>query len=184
MLLKNSCFCTTQKSYVSIGFAEQIMPILYILYCNGCLVTWTVISLTTAKVKVKVTLRLTVNQSVSLGVEPHLGLMIRYLLPFNSYGLLYTTYTRSLSIPAQYSRSCSIKVKVKVMLRPTVQSASLSWNKYSSEAYDRIFITVRQLQACWCGALSLTKGRVCRLPDSVSSDKSLASTYNLHVTSY
>jgi hypothetical protein len=29
-------------------------------------------------VKVKVTLRLTVSQSVSLGVEPHLGLMTRY----------------------------------------------------------------------------------------------------------
>jgi hypothetical protein len=30
--------------------------------------------------KVKVTLRLTVSQLVSLGVEPHLGLMTRYLL--------------------------------------------------------------------------------------------------------
>jgi hypothetical protein len=39
------------------------------------------------KVKVKLTLRLTVCQSVSLGVEPHLGLMTRYLLLFDSYGL-------------------------------------------------------------------------------------------------
>jgi hypothetical protein len=31
-------------------------------------------------VKVKVTLRLTVSQSASLRVEPHLGLMTRYLL--------------------------------------------------------------------------------------------------------
>jgi hypothetical protein len=31
------------------------------------------------QVKVKVTLRLTASQSVSLGVEPHLGLMARYL---------------------------------------------------------------------------------------------------------
>jgi hypothetical protein len=37
--------------------------------------------------KVKVTLRLTVGQSVSLGVEHHLGLMTRYLL-FDSYGLV------------------------------------------------------------------------------------------------
>jgi hypothetical protein len=37
------------------------------------------------KVKVNVTLRLTVSQSVSLGVEPHLGLMITYLLLFESY---------------------------------------------------------------------------------------------------
>jgi hypothetical protein len=39
--------------------------------------------------KVKVTLRLTVGQSVSLGVEPHLGLMIRYLLLFDSYDLVF-----------------------------------------------------------------------------------------------
>jgi hypothetical protein len=41
------------------------------------------------KVKVKVTLRLTVGQSVSLGVEPHLGLMTRYLLQFDSYDLVF-----------------------------------------------------------------------------------------------
>jgi hypothetical protein len=40
------------------------------------------------KVKVKVTLRLMVSQSVSLGVEPHLDLMTRYLLLFDSYGLV------------------------------------------------------------------------------------------------
>jgi hypothetical protein len=41
-----------------------------------------------SKVKVKVTLRLMVSQSVSLGVEPHLELMTRYLLLFDSYGLV------------------------------------------------------------------------------------------------
>jgi hypothetical protein len=40
-------------------------------------------------VKVKVTLRLTVSQSVSLDVEPHVGLMTRYLLLFDSYGLVF-----------------------------------------------------------------------------------------------
>jgi hypothetical protein len=39
-------------------------------------------------VKVKVTLRLTVSQSVSLGIEPHLGLATRYSLFFYSYGLI------------------------------------------------------------------------------------------------
>jgi hypothetical protein len=34
--------------------------------------------------------------------------------------------------------------------------------KHPSGTYDQIFITVKQLQA-WCGALSLTRGRVCRL---------------------
>jgi hypothetical protein len=41
------------------------------------------------KVKVKVTLRLTASQSVSPGVEPHLGLMTGYLLHFDSYGLVF-----------------------------------------------------------------------------------------------
>jgi hypothetical protein len=40
-------------------------------------------------VKVKLTFRLTVSQSVSPGVEPHLGLMTRYLLLFDSYGLVF-----------------------------------------------------------------------------------------------
>jgi hypothetical protein len=39
--------------------------------------------------QVKVTSRLTVSQSVSLGVEPHLGLMARSLLLFDSYGLVF-----------------------------------------------------------------------------------------------
>jgi hypothetical protein len=41
------------------------------------------------KVKVKVTLWLTVSQSVSLGVKPHLGLMTRYLLLFDSCSLVF-----------------------------------------------------------------------------------------------
>jgi hypothetical protein len=41
MLLKNSCFCTTHKSSVSTGIAEQIMSMLHTLCCNGCLLTWT-----------------------------------------------------------------------------------------------------------------------------------------------
>jgi hypothetical protein len=38
---------------------------------------------------VKVTLPLTVRQSVSLGVEPHLVLLTRYLFLFDSYGLVF-----------------------------------------------------------------------------------------------
>jgi hypothetical protein len=41
------------------------------------------------QVKVKVTLSLTISQSVSLDIEPYLGLMTRYLLLFNSYGLVF-----------------------------------------------------------------------------------------------
>jgi hypothetical protein len=48
---ENSCFCTLYKSSVSTVFAKQIMSILRILCYNGSLVTWTVVSLTTAKFK-------------------------------------------------------------------------------------------------------------------------------------
>jgi hypothetical protein len=46
------------------------------------------------------------------------------------------------------------------MLRPTVSRPVCLWIKLPS--YDQIFITVRQLLV-WCGALSVTRGRVCRL---------------------
>jgi positive regulator of sigma E activity len=54
-------------SYDSQGYGGGILPRLHT-------------EVTTAQVKVKVTLRLKVSQSVNLGVEPHQGLMTRYLL--------------------------------------------------------------------------------------------------------
>jgi hypothetical protein len=71
ILLKKSCFWTAQKSSVSRGFAEQVMPILHILCCNGCLVTWTAVSLTTARFKLLIfymfgfTLPYTANMFIS-----------------------------------------------------------------------------------------------------------------------
>jgi hypothetical protein len=49
------------------------------------------------------------------------------------------------------------------MSRPTVSRPVCLGIKHPSEAYNQIFITVGQLQACWCGTLSLTRRQVCRL---------------------
>jgi hypothetical protein len=49
------------------------------------------------------------------------------------------------------------------MLWPTVSRPVYFDAKHPSEAYDQIFVTVRQLRVCCCGALSVTRERVCRL---------------------
>jgi hypothetical protein len=157
------------------------MPILHILCCNDCLVIWTGVSLTTSKFKPLIfsmsgfTLSYTTNMFI---------LMIPYdfcLFPAQfCYIIIYMWKVKSCVHITDRSAPWKVsKVKVKVMLRPTVQSASLSWNKAPIWGLRPDLITVRQLQACWCEALSLTRGRVCRLPDSVSSSStSLVSMYN------
>jgi hypothetical protein len=62
--------------------------------------------------------------------------------------------------------TCSSKrqlIFLSLILRPTVSRLVCLGIKHSSGAYDQIFITVRHLRVCWCGASSLTRGRVCPL---------------------
>jgi hypothetical protein len=47
------------------------------------------------------------------------------------------------------------------------RSVSQSWCRNSSGAHDQIFITIWQLRSCFCGAPSLTWGRVCLLSESL-----------------
>jgi hypothetical protein len=59
---------------------------------------------------------------------------------------------------------CRMSLSLSLMLRLTVSRPVCLGIKHPSWAYDQIFITVRQLRVCWCGALSLTRWRrVCRL---------------------
>jgi hypothetical protein len=57
----------------------------------------------------------------------------------------------------------NLSLSVSLMLRPMVSRPVCAGIKHTSEAYEQIFITVRQLRVCWCDELSLTRGRVCRL---------------------
>jgi hypothetical protein len=86
----------------------------------------------------------------------------RHLVPFSSppstrrakVEVFDPTSTRDIQPTVESSR---------IRITTEGQSSGVSWNKAPSGAYDQIFITVRQLQACWCGALSLPRGRVCHL---------------------
>jgi hypothetical protein len=59
-------------------------------------------------------------------------------------------------------RLCSC-FHLSLMLRPMVSRPVCHGIKHPPGAYEKTFITVRQLRICWCGVLSLTRGGVCPL---------------------
>jgi hypothetical protein len=79
--------------------------------------------------------------------------------------LIYPLH-KSLGLDWLHSRSHSTThfwVESSLMLRTKVSQPVSLGIKHPSGAYDQIFITARPLQVCWCRALSLTRGGVCRL---------------------
>jgi hypothetical protein len=83
-------------------------------------------------------------------------------LQTSNNSLQWLKCSNSLTATSQ-SQSQSQSQKVKVMLRPTVFWSVCLVLKHPSGAQDQVLITVRQLRVCWCGAPSLTWGRICPL---------------------
>jgi hypothetical protein len=61
------------------------------------------------------------------------------------------------------------------------RSVSLSWCRAPSEIHDHVLVAVRQLRYCSCEVPSLTRGQVCYLSVTVTSNKIVDSVYIIFI---
>jgi hypothetical protein len=119
--------------------------------------TWSKVFNTSSIQLLPNSLRLTASQ-LRLKVS-HIILLVCKLL----YLLGNTMNLEELVVSRILLLNSSLSLSLSLTLQPTVSGPVCLGTKHPSGAYDQIFIIVRQLRVCWCGALSLTKRRVWRL---------------------
>jgi hypothetical protein len=118
--------------------------------------------------RVRVTLRLTVSQSVCLGVEPIMWTFDQILLPFQEFGLEFVLLSlwRALFDEKRVCPRVSFVSESESLYG--WQSVSQSWCRaHFVDVWPDIAsfsgLWIWNLLSCLCGAPSLTRGRVCPL---------------------
>jgi hypothetical protein len=84
--------------------------------------------------------------------------------PVSSATLLLTVEvpwpTTSCESPHCHPNTITLLAQAEAMLRPAVSRSVYLGVTHPPEAHDQIFVALKQLRGCWCGAPSLTRGRV------------------------
>jgi hypothetical protein len=95
-----------------------------------------------------------------LGSDLRIGHFFRFRCLLVNTPQPNTRLNRTTEFSYKWRLTTESRVESSLILRPTVSRPVSLEIKHISGAYDQIFITVRQLQVSWFGALSLTRGRV------------------------
>jgi hypothetical protein len=90
------------------------------------------------------------------------GLMTGFIARLYNSSQLFANRSMTHYVFSSPSSSTAVS-RDSVTLRMTVSHSVKSWCRTPSTAHDQLFITLWQLRSCFCGASSLTRGRVCLL---------------------